>query len=121
METEIDINAVIRANRFEAIEYVTHPCRKSTVIGRQLGPHFVFKWIFLDAWNHISANIATADRYHFHTTESLFNDAKAWAGYEKSTRIAIGRCLAYFVREGMLPLFCVNPQGSNKLYALINQ
>lgn len=122
MKYEIDIAAGIRADRFAAIAYDKLPGKKGTVVGLQLGPHFVFKWIFLEAWNHISANIATANRSKFYKTESLFNDADVWAGFEIPIRIAIGRCLKYFVDNNMLPLFCVNPHATGaKLYMVVNQ
>lgn len=122
MKSERNITSAIRTDRFEAIEYIKHPGRKSTAIGLQLGAHFVFKWIFQDAWNHISGNIATADRFKFYTTESLFNDADAWAGFGTPIRIAIGRCLRYFVDNEMLPLFCVNPHATSaKLYMVVSQ
>ncbi|SFC17613.1 hypothetical protein SAMN05216344_110125 [Polaromonas sp. OV174] len=117
MKSEIDITARIRVDSFEAIKYEKRPGKKGAVIGMQLGAHFVFRWIFEDAWKHISAGIATADRCKFHAAESLFNNPEVWDGYEaKGIHIAIGRCLAYFVRKEMLPLFCVNPYASNKLY-----
>lgn len=121
MKSEINITTGIRVDRFEAIKYETRLGKNGAVIGMQLGAHFVLKWIFQDAWKHISAGMATADRYDFHTAKSLFNDCEAWAGHERSTCIAIGRCLAYFVTEEMLPLHCVNPHASNKLYMLKGQ
>lgn len=118
MNSLTDITAGIRADRFEAIKYETRPGKNGVVIGMQLAAHFVLRWIFQDAWKHISAGMATADRYKFHTAKSLFNDCEAWAGHERSTCIAIGRCLAYFVSKEMLPLHCVNPHASNKLYVV---
>lgn len=87
----------------------------------QLGPHFVFRWIFQEAWKHVSASIVTAKSWKFHSSEDLFNDAERWAALKKPIHIAIGRCLAYFVNKEMLPLHCVNPHASNKLYVLKGQ
>ena len=123
MKFEIDITAGIRADRFEVIKFEKRLVKKSAMIGMQLGAHFVFRWIFEDAWKHISAGIATADRNKFHTVESLFNNPEVWDGYlTKGIHLAIGRCLKYFVENKMLPLFCVNPHASsNKLYMVLSQ
>ena len=122
-KSEIDITAGIRVDLFDVIQYEKHPGKKGAMIGMQLGAHFVFKWMFEDAWKNISAGIAKADRYKFHTVESLFNNPEVWGGYEaKGIHIAIGRCLKYFVENKMLPLFCVNPHAtSSKLYMVIDQ
>lgn len=121
MKSEIDIAACIRHDLFAAIKYENPQGRKGGVIGMQLGPHFVFRWIFLEAWKHISAGVLTVNKGDFHSSEALFNDAEAWAGHDIGTRIAIGRCLVYFVTHKMLPLQCVKPGGSNKLYGVIYQ
>lgn len=109
----------IRADRFDAIQYERRPGKKGAVIGLQLGPHFVFRWIFQEAWKHISAGVLTVNKGDFHSSEALFNDAETWAGHDIGTRIAIGRCLVYFEKNKMLPVACVNPRGNNKLYRVI--
>lgn len=121
MKSEIDIAACIRHDLFAAIKYENPQGKKGGVIGMQLGPHFVFRWIFQEAWKHISAGVLTVNKGDFHSSEALFNDAETWAGHDKATRIAIGRCLAYFVSDKMLPLACVKPYASNKLYRVIYQ
>lgn len=108
----------IRHDLFDAIGYQKLPGRKGALIGLQLGPHFVFRWIFQEAWEHISAGVLTVKKVGFHTSEDLFNDAEAWAGHDIGTRIAVGRCLAYFVEHKMLPLQCVTLRPGNKLYAV---
>lgn len=111
----------IRHDQFAAIRYQTRPGRKGAVIGLQLGPHFVFRWIFQEAWKHISAGVLSVNKGTFHSSEALFADAKAWAEHDKVTHIAIGRCLAYFVAHKMLPLQCVTRRPGNKLYGVIYQ
>lgn len=122
-ETELETaTAGIRHDFFSAIQYQKRKGRKGTVIGMQLGAHFVFRWVFQDAWKHISASIMTANRCDFHTAKSLFNDAEAWAGLETKEAIAIGRCLRYFVDSKMLPLFCMNPHATGtKFYMVIDR
>jgi len=118
MTTETDIAARIRHDRFRAIQYEKRG-KKGATLGVELDGHFVFKWIFEDAWKYISAGVVTANRCKFHTSKDLFNNPEVWDGYgekKKGIHIAIGRCLAYFVRQKFLPLSCVNPYASNKLY-----
>ena len=119
MSTTINNKSRIRQDLLDAIKYENRQGKHGDAIGKQLGAHFVFKWIFQDTWRRVAASIDTANKCKFHTAESLFNDATAWAEYHKPIRIAIGRCLAYFVENEMLPLFCVNPHASNKQYMVI--
>lgn len=119
MTTETNALTGIRHDRFAAINYQTRPGRKGVVIGLQLGPHFVFRWIFQEAWKHISAGVLTVNKGDFHSSEDLFNDDETWAGHDTATRIAFGRCLVYFVAHKMLPLQCVTLRPGNKLYAVI--
>ena len=121
METIAERNTKIRDDLFAAIKYETRRAgKKTTVTGKQLGAHFVFAWIVKDAWDNISAGIAAADKYKFHSSEALFNNPTVWDDYDKPIHIAIGRCLAYFVANKMLPLACVNPgAGNNKLYRVL--
>lgn len=123
MTTEIDLTTSIRHDLFAEIRYEKRG-KKVAVIGLKLDGHFVFKWIFQDAWKYISAGIVNADRDKLHSTESLFNNPTAWESYgekRKGTHIAIGRCLAYFVRRNMLPLERFNPHQTNALYRFIGQ
>lgn len=120
MTTTIDRTALIRQDLFDAIKYDNGAnLKKNCTIGKQLGPHFVFAWIFKEAWTKLSIGITTVDKYKFHSTQDLFNDDETWAGHDKATRIAIGRCLAYFVAHKMLPLECVTLRPGNKLYGVI--
>src|SRR5665647_1640594 len=123
MTTETKLTTGIRHDLFAAIPYEKRSGPNGTVIGLQLGPHFVFKWLVVEAWEHFAASIATANKGKFHSSEDLFNDAQRWAELEKPLHIAIGRCLALFANERnrMLPVSCVNPHQSNKLYGLIGR
>lgn len=111
----------IRTDLFEAIKYENPQGKKGGVVGMQLGPQFVFRWIFQEAWKHISVGIVTANRCKFHSSKALFNDPETWVGHDKVIRIAMGRCLAYFVSNKMLPLSCVNPYERNKRYLVTGQ
>lgn len=118
MQLENYIGNGVRDDLFEGIEYQARPGKGGKVILGIQHPHrFVMRWKFVETWNCVRRSIATADRDRFHSTEDLFNDSERWSKYDIDIRRDFGRCLAYFVKGGMLPLFCVNPEANNKLYA----
>ena len=119
MTTNSNISAGIRHDLFAAISYANRSGAKGVVTGMDLDGHFVFRWLVREAWDRISASVMTASPYKFHTSEDLFNCPERWVNLAKPFRIAVGRCLAYFVRHKMLPLECANPSMSNKLYTVI--
>ena len=118
MTTAYNQNSHIRQDLFDAIQYDRGE-KSAGPMGKKLGRNFVFAWIFQAAWAKISVGIATASKGKFHTSRQLFNDEATWLGYDKPIQLAIGRCLAYFVANKMLPLVCVNPTMSNKLYMIL--
>ena len=118
MTTNSNISAGIRHDLFAAISYANRSGAKGVVTGMDLDGHFVFRGLVRETWARTSASVVTANPYKFHTSEDLFNDPKRWADLKKPFHIAIGRCLAYFVRHKMLPLECANPGKRNKLYAI---
>jgi hypothetical protein len=73
-----DITTRIRHDMFRAIRYEKRG-KKGAMIGVQLGPHFVFKWLVQESWDHFAASIPTASRCKFLSSEDLFNDAQRWA------------------------------------------
>ncbi len=120
MNSTIQKNLSIRQDLFDAIKFDggRYPSKNRST-GKQLGAHFVFAWIFEEAWAKISIGLTKANKYKFHSTQALFDDDETWLTYEKPIRIAFGRCLAYFVENDMLPLACVNPWANNKLYRVL--
>jgi hypothetical protein len=120
MEANNEIKRAIRHDLFAAIKFVKRPGKKGPVIGLQLGRQFVFSWLVKEAWENFAASIPMASTCKFYSSEDLFNDAERWAALAKTLHFAIGRCLAYFVNNKMLPLECVNPHESNKLYRVID-
>lgn len=114
--------ARIRADRFNAIKYEAFHGPRGTGVGKRLGSPWVFQWIFKRAWAHFSKNIATTDWSKKQTAKLLYNDPEDWGAMKHGVRHAIGRCLRYFVNQGMLPLYVVNPKSKGtKFYALINK
>lgn len=121
MTTKSNIAPDIRHDLFAAIPYEKRSGVKGPVKGLDLDGHFVFGWLVQEVWDRVSVSVITASLYKFHTSEDLFNDPKRWADLEKPFHIAVGRCLAFFVRHKMLPLECGNPGMRNKLYTVITR
>ena len=118
MTSKDNIAAAIRHDLFATIAHEKRRSANGSVVGIELDGHFVFRWFVQEVWNHVCAGVTTANPYKFHSSKDLFNDPERWALMEKPFRIAAGRCVALFERDKMLPLECVNPGMSNKLYAL---
>jgi hypothetical protein len=119
MTTNSNISAGIRHDLFAAISYGNRSGAKGAVTGIDLDGHFVYRWLVRETWDRISASVITASPYKFYTAKELFDDPERWAVLETPFRIAVGRCLAYFVRKKMLPLECANPGMTNKIYTVI--
>jgi hypothetical protein len=86
--------------------------------GQRLGRHWVFKEIFVQCWANFQASIATVDWTKKQTAQSLFS-APNWKKMKFGTRIAIGRVLRFFVKNGWLPLIVLNPKATGtKHYGL---
>lgn len=113
----------IRTDRYLAIKYETRPGKNGPVQGIQFPRRFVLRWMFEVTWEQVSAGVIAASPYRFHSTEQLFDDAELWAKYDADMHRVFGRCLAFFTNDTsrMLPLICVNPHQSNKLYQKIVQ
>lgn len=106
-------------NPVETIGFEARHGRNGPCVGMQLGWHFVFKSIFEQAWRRISASIANADKSQLHTAQSLFRHEN-WRNLSFGYRIAIGRCLRYFVKLGWLPLMIANPNSTGtKKYLVV--
>lgn len=121
MKTTTDFAAGIRNDLFETTEFDTRHGPKGSSVGKKLSSHWVFKSVFLASWQRICQGIETADWGKRQTAKSLYNDV-TWPKMSVGLRIAIGRCLRYFVDNGMLPLYVVNPQSTGtKFYAPANR
>lgn len=118
---ETDLTAGIRADLFAATKYETRQGKRGSMVGLQLSSHFVSKEIFETAWQTFRAAIGGADWSKQQTAKSLFNDP-SWDRLSFGRRIAIGRCLRYFVDQEFLPLRLLNPESTGtKKYSLIER
>lgn len=99
------------------IEFEVRDGPRGPSVGKQMGYHWVFKNIFQTAWYRFCAAIESADWTKPQTAKSLFDDPN-WVNMGFGFRIALGRCLRYFVNHAMLPLRVLNPDSSGtKKYA----
>jgi hypothetical protein len=118
MTTQI-INDV-RDDLFMALKYAKRDTKYGPSTGLDLGHHFVFDGQIRTAWVRICARLASADWTKPQSARALYNDP-CWESKSFGARIAIGRCLRFFVNHGMLPLQVINPQATGtKLYMPIN-
>jgi hypothetical protein len=68
---------------------------------------WVYKSTFELAWRQSNAVWPTLDPQGEYDAEIL-NDAELWPDYRIGKRLALGRCIKYFVDHGMLPLYISN-------------
>lgn len=116
-----DFAAVIRADRFAVTKFETRQGKGGPMDGLQLGRNFVFKDIVETGWQTFRTAIEGADWTKPQTAKSLFNDPN-WDRLSFGRRIAIGRCLRYFVDHEMLLLGLLNPESTGtKKYSLIER
>ena len=114
------INTDVRDDFFIALKYGKRNGKKGPSTGITLGRHWVFEWIFRSAWGRFTTGLATADWSKPQTAQYLYNDPD-WTSMNFGVRIAIGRCLRFFVNHEMLPLKVINPHSTGtKLYMPIN-
>lgn len=118
MKTIFSPDEGIRTDLFDAIKYENRPGTNGNVQGIQFPRRFVLRWMFEVTWGQVSAGVIAASPYRFYYTEQLFANVDLWAKYDADMHRVFGRCLAYFTNDNhkMLPLNCLNPHRSNRLY-----
>lgn len=104
----IQLTTSVRHDLFMTVSFAKRSGKKGPSTGLDLGRHWVLEWLFRSAWARFCSGLATADWSRPQTAESLFNDPN-WNSMKFGVRIAIGRCLRFFVNHGMLPLKVINP------------
>lgn len=118
----IDISEAIRHDLFAAIKYERRMGRKHFGWGCQIDTKFVFVYIVQRSWTNICASVTTADKGKCYTCEELLNWSHDAVAFGETVRSETDLCLAYFVREKMLPLRCINPEAAGtKLYQVISR
>jgi hypothetical protein len=89
--------------------------KENSEYGLHLKGYWVQKIFFEEAWMQAQLNIPKLKWDKPQTVVAICGD-KNWKSRKVGVRIRIGRCLKYFVGEGMLPLCIANPnkKGSRK-------
>jgi hypothetical protein len=109
MNIQIDINKI----QFELRD---GPRGKS--VGRALGRHWIFRDIFARCGDRFGSAVATIDWSKPQTARSLYGAAN-WSQFSVGYRIAVGRVLRFFVKQGWLPLKVINAKATGtKRYVL---
>lgn len=77
------------------------------------GRYWVSKKVFEVAWSQVRARFSALDWQVQHTAESILGET-FWKPHKCGQRIALGRCVKYFVDHEMLPLRVANPTKKGK-------
>jgi hypothetical protein len=101
---------------FKEIKFEMHMSRYWHELALLLsGKYWVPKSDVLLAWNHFSKAGLPEDYRTQVDAQILFGEPEAvWKAMKVGKRIALGRCLKYFVDNGMLPLRLANPGKKGK-------
>jgi hypothetical protein len=110
----------VRDDLYMSLKFAKRITKKGPSTGLDLGRHWVYEGQIQTAWKRICAGLASADWNRPQSAKALYNDPR-WDSMNFGVRIAIGRCLRFFVNHGMLPLQVINPTATGtKLYMPIN-
>lgn len=100
--------------RFEDIDFQERSGSKAPGLGLLLpGNYWVHKSHFDEAWKLIHAANPALDWQGEQIAETLCADPD-WKYRKCGIRIKLGRCVKYFVDQGMLPLKVANPGKKGK-------
>jgi len=99
--------------RFENIEFVESGRFDRPGLGLFLRGHWVTKKTVVAAWKRASTNVPGLNWQVVQTTETIYNDQN-WQLLPLAFRLALGRCIRFFVDKEMLPLEEVNPGKKGK-------
>jgi len=83
--------------------------------GKQLGRHWIFKSLFAACWKRFNESLETLQLTGKLTAQSLFNHPN-WKQMKFGTRIAVGRVLRLYAKQGWLPLQVTNPEATGTKY-----
>ena len=95
--------------KFEDIDFY----ERAGSINHEVGIHLKGRWVpkknFETVWKGALMEISKLDWTHPQTAETI-SGVPDWKKLPVGYRISLGRCLKYFVDEGMLPLRIANPE-----------
>jgi hypothetical protein len=104
----------VRKMKFEDITFSQRSRSGKSGLGLVLpGGYWVLKIVFEVAWSAVRPRWSTLDWRVPQTAETLCSD-QIWKPRTCGERIALGRCVKYFVTQEMLPLRVANPNKKGK-------
>ena len=103
MRNSLDISTLIK---FDEGHGKYGPCE-----GKQVGRHWIFKSLFVTCWKRFNESLETLQSTGKLTAQGLFNHPD-WRQMKFGTRIAIGRVLRLYAKQGWLPLQVTNPKAT---------
>ena len=106
--------------KYQDIKFYERSGSKNAALGMHLpGGYWVSKSLFDEAWTRVFEGLPSPDCKELHTAKSMYG-SKAWEELGFGARIALGRCVKYFVDREMLPLKIANPtkKGTRKYISI---
>ena len=107
--------------KFKDINFSQRHGSKNTALGVCLpGGSWVNKSLFEEAWTRVCEGLPSPDSKELHTAKSMYG-SEDWDRLNFGVRNALGRCVKYFVVQGMLHLKIANPtkKGTRKYIGIL--
>jgi hypothetical protein len=94
--------------KYSDIKFIKHPPRYGSTVGLYIGRYLVSQSLVELMWSQAAASLPTLDWSRKQDVKSVFGDKEFWLSHKIGARIALGRCLKFFVDHGMLPMLEAN-------------
>lgn len=94
--------------QFNDINFTEGDGRYGSSRGLRIRGYWVSKDLFDLMWQSASSTMPNLDWSKPQTVVTLFGDQEEWISYPFGARIALGRCLKYFVDHDVLPIRLAN-------------
>ena len=95
--------------QFSDIKFLEHNWRYESSVGLYIRGYWVPKSLIDLMWASAVESLPTLDWSRKQGVVTIFGNKKNWVSLSIGVRIALGRCLKYFVAQGMLPISEANP------------
>jgi|JI8StandDraft_1071087.scaffolds.fasta_scaffold531964_1 hypothetical protein len=89
---------------YSDIKFIKRQLRYGSTVGLYIGGYFVSQSLVELMWSQAAESLPTLDWSRKQDVKSVFGDKELWLSHKIGARIALGRCLKFFVDHGMLPL-----------------
>jgi hypothetical protein len=95
--------------QFSDIKFIERDGPNGSATGLYIAGYWVHKYLFESMWLHAEESLPRLDWSRKQTSADVFGDRTFWLSHRIGERISLGRCLKYFVQQGMLPIREANP------------